>query len=99
LYTAGPIPAELGQLANLWDLDLSDNNLTGTPSLSPLTCLQYEGIGLHSSVKSYQYDSVTWFLYVLYALGPIPAELGQLANLKELLLDSNELTGTPSLFP
>ncbi len=41
LYTPGPIPAELGQLANLIWLDLRDNQLTGTPSSSPLTCLQY----------------------------------------------------------
>ena len=65
LYTPGPIPAELGQLAKLERLIFSENLLTGTPSLFPLTCLQYEGIGLHSSVKSYQYDGVTWFLYVL----------------------------------
>ena len=65
LYTPGPIPAELGQLANLQHLRLSCNKLTGAPSLFHLTWLQYEGIGLRSSVKSYQYDSVTWFLYVL----------------------------------
>ncbi len=41
LYTPGPIPAELGQLANLQRLYLSDNKLTGSLSLSPLTCIQY----------------------------------------------------------
>ena len=41
LYTPGPIPAELGQLANLQILYLDDNELTGTTSLSLLTCLQY----------------------------------------------------------
>ena len=41
LYTQGPIPAELGQLANLEQLDLDNNKLTGTPSLFPLTCIRY----------------------------------------------------------
>jgi hypothetical protein len=103
LYTPGPIPAELGQLANLQQLFLASNKLTGTPSLFPLTCLQYYDIGLRSSVKSYQYDSVTCFLYVLTGFcippGPIPAELGQLANLAVLDLRYNKLTGTPSFFP
>ena len=170
LYTAGPIPAELGQLAKLERLELNFNQLTGTPSLYPLTCLQYEDIGLHFSVKSYQYDSLTWFLYVLtgfcipqvpsrlnwanwricryciwketnlpvlhpsphdlpsvlrhrlaflsqivpvrwcdlvyvcvnwvlYTPGTVPAELGQLANLQQLDLSINQLTGTPFLSP
>ncbi len=48
LYIPGPIPAELGQLANLQRMDLYENKLTGTPSLFPLTCIQYEAIGLLS---------------------------------------------------
>jgi hypothetical protein len=39
---------------------------------------------------------VTYFEWVLYPPGPIPAELGQLANLKEMMLHNNRLTGTLS---
>ncbi len=45
MYTPGPIPAEPGKLANLTDIYLCTNQLTGTPSLFPLTCIQYEEIG------------------------------------------------------
>jgi hypothetical protein len=85
LYNSGTIPAELGLLAKLERLYLYKNQLTGTPSLFPLTCLQYQGIGLRSSVKSYQYDSVTWFLYVLagFYIPQVPS-LPNLANWSNL---------------
>ena len=73
----GPIPAELGGLANLTELWLDTNQLTGPiPSelggLSNLTTLSLHTNGL---------------------TGPIPSELGGLANLTELSLYSNGLTG------
>ena len=39
------------------------------------------------------------FDWVLYAPGRIPAELGQLANLKELYLNDNQFTGNHPFFP
>ncbi len=48
LCTAGLIPAELDRLVNLQHLNLLDNKHPGTPSLSSLTCIQYEGKGLLS---------------------------------------------------
>jgi Leucine-rich repeat (LRR) protein len=103
LYTPGPIPAELGQLAKLEELDLSHNRLTGNHPFFLLTCIQYERNGLLSLCP---FIPVRWrdlvfvcFDWVLYAPGPIPAELGQLAELEELWLSQNQLTGTPSLFP
>ena len=69
-------------IRNVAQLDLSDCNLNGefrlcTPILFSLTCLQYEGIGSHSSVKSHQYDSVTCFLYVLtgFCIPQVPFRL------------------------
>ena len=43
----------------------------------PLTWLQYEGIGLRFSVKSYQSDRVTWFLYELteFCIPQVPFRL------------------------
>jgi hypothetical protein len=49
LHCPGPIPAELGQLANLEQLNLGYNMLTGTLlPLFPLTCVQFEGRDLLS---------------------------------------------------
>jgi hypothetical protein len=48
LYTPGPIPAELGQLANLQVLRLEINKLTGNHPFLPLACIQYVGKGLLS---------------------------------------------------
>ena len=61
-YAKGNVPPEIGTFGDFFGvqtLNLSHNELTGSPSLFPLTCIQYEGIGLRSSVKSYQYDGVT----------------------------------------
>jgi Leucine-rich repeat (LRR) protein len=103
LYTPGPIPAELGQLANLQQLDLSSNQLTGNHHFFPLTCIQYERKGLLSLclIAPVRWRDLVFvcFDWVLYALGPIPAELGRLVNLQNLNLSWNKLTGIPSLSP
>ena len=74
---AGPIPPELGNLANLTSLRLADNKLTGSipPELGNLANLTV----LH--------------LYRNNLTGPIPPELGKLANLMMLELRANSLTG------
>ncbi len=74
---SGPIPPELGSLANLQDLYLNANELTGTipaelGSLANLTRLD---------------------LFENQLSGPLPPELGDLANLRFLLLWSNDLSG------
>ncbi len=93
----------LGQLANLEKLNLQYNQLTGNQPFISLTCIQYEWKGLLSLCP---FIPVRWrglfsvcFDWVLYTPGPIPAELGQLANLLVLYLEDNQLTGTLSLFP
>ena len=74
---AGPIPAEVGNLANLSRLNLGDNALTGPipPELGNLANLSHLSLGSNELT------------------GPIPPELGNLANLSHLSLGSNELTG------
>ena len=73
----GPIPPELGNLANLTSLTFDSNNFTGPipPELGNLANLRRLS------------------LYATGVSGPIPPELGNLANLMSLTLDSNNLTG------
>ena len=73
----GPIPPELGDLANLTRLSLASNSLTGPipPELGNLANLM--DLNLDSNDLT----------------GPIPAELGDLANLTRLSLASNSLMG------
>ena len=74
---SGEIPAELGNLANLETLGLSENQLSGEipPELGNLANLKI--LYLHDNQLS----------------GEIPADLGSLANLEWLWLDGNQLSG------
>ena len=73
----GEIPPELGELSNLWDLDLSANRLSGPipAELGSLSKLKW--LGLRGNQLT----------------GPIPAELGKLSRLRSLVLDGNQLSG------
>ena len=74
----GPIPPELGNLANLRNLALGENALTGSipPELGQLSQLE------------------TLYLTRNAMTGSVPPELGNLANLELLSLDQNDLTGS-----
>ena len=74
---SGPIPPELGNLANLQSLDLVYNRLSGPipPELGRLGNLQH------------------LYLYNNELSGPIPPELGNLADLENLSLADNQLSG------
>ena len=74
---SGPIPPELGNLANLGRLYLLDNQLSGPipPELANLANLG----------RLYLLDN--------QLSGPIPPELANLANLSLLLLANNQLSG------
>ena len=97
----GPIPSELGNLANLTRLYLDDNDLTGPiPSelgnLANLTRLYLDDNDLTGPIPSELGNLAN--LTRLYLdendlTGPIPSELGNLANLTRLYLDDNDLTG------
>lgn len=73
----GPIPAELGRLANLEVLELSWNQLTGPIPAELADLPQLQRLSLTDNSLS----------------GLIPAELGQLANLRYLELSGNQLGG------
>ena len=74
---SGPIPSELGLLANLHVLRLHNNQLSGPvpAELGRLTNL--ERLVLEENQLS----------------GPVPAELGRLTNLERLELTGNQLSG------
>ena len=74
----GSLPAELGSLTALTDLNLSSNDLTGTipTQLGSLTAL---------TDLNLLYNRLT---------GTIPTQLGSLTNLTDLNLSYNHLTGT-----
>ena len=74
---SGPIPSELGSLANLEILDLHANELTGPIPAELGTLADLEYLSLRSNALS----------------GPIPPELGNLSKLGWLWLSSNDLSG------
>ena len=101
----GSIPPQLGNLTNLTDLHLYGNKLTGTipPKLGNLTKLEH----LNLDSNSYSWRTFYPELERDYQqtgprtdrgrgnrlTGSIPAELGNLTNLKTLHLHGNDLTG------
>ena len=74
----GEIPSEIGNLTNLTELNLFNNNLTGEilSEIGNLTNL--------SAPLRLDYNQLT---------GEIPPEIGNLINLDQLLLHNNWLSG------
>ena len=98
---SGPIPPELGNLANLTGLYLGGNALSGPippelGSLANLTGLYLGGNQLSGPIPPElgNLANLTWLNLEFNALsGPIPPELGSLANLTGLSLGGNQLSG------
>ena len=104
---SGPLPAELGNLAELERLYLQSNRLTGPiPSelgkLAKLERLYLDNNGLAGPIPS-ELGNLSnlerLYLYSNNLTGPIPTELAALAKLQRLYLDNNGFTGAiPSEF-
>ena len=97
----GPIPPELGTLANLESLQLSDNQLTGSIPSELGALADLASLGLSDNQLTGPIPPELTTLANLESLdlrfneltGPIPPELGALANLESLDLALNQLTG------
>ena len=98
---SGPVPSELGNLANLTWLDLAHNFLSGPipTELGSLTNLELLNLGDNDltgpiPTELGELASLTrLYLYSNSLTGPIPTELGSLTNLELLNLGDNDLTG------
>ena len=99
---SGPIPPELGNLANLTWLDLRTNRLSGPippelGTLSGLNALRLAGNNLSGPIPPElgNLANLTWLdLGTNRLSSPIPPELGGLTSLSDLRLDNNDLTGS-----
>ncbi len=97
----GTLPAQLGDLAHLEELDLAYNNLTGVipPELGQLSNLRHLRLFYNSftgpipSELGALINLRSLDLYLNNLTGPIPPEMAGLVNLEELSLGSNNLTG------
>jgi leucine-rich repeat protein SHOC2 len=97
----GAVPAEIGRLSALWQLNLSRNQLTSLPAeigqLAALDQLYLRGNQLTSvPAEVWQLTSLTWLDLSENQLTSLPAEIGQLTSLDQLYLRGNQLTSLPA---
>ncbi|MYB06842.1 MAG: hypothetical protein F4Y24_10855 [Gemmatimonadetes bacterium] len=98
---SGPIPPELGNLANLERMQFYANSLTGSippelGNLANLTLLDFNANDVSGPIPAELGELANLTTLTLYGnnlSGPIPPELGNLGNLTELWLGDNRLTG------
>jgi leucine-rich repeat protein SHOC2 len=97
----GAVPAEIGRLSALWQLNLSCNQLTSLPAeigqLAALDQLYLRGNQLTNlPVEIGQLASLTWLDFDGNQLTSLPTEIGQLTSLTRLDLYGNQLTSVPA---
>ncbi len=97
----GTLPAELGNLSKLYDLDLRGNDISGTipaelGNLSSLVFLDLQGNKFSGSIPA-ELGNLSKLKTLILPLnnlsGSIPSELGNLSQLSSLDLRSNKLSG------
>ena len=95
------VPAEIGQLTSLVELNLYGNKLTSVPAgIGQLTSLKELRLGGNKLTSVPAEIGQLMSLKVLYLncnkLTSLPAEIGQLTSLVRLDLEHNELTRVPA---
>ena len=101
LGLTGAVPAEVGRLSALKQLNLSDNQLTSVPAeigqLTSLVNLDLSGNQLTSvPAEIGQLTSLVELDLGNNQLTSVPAEIGQLTSLQKLWLSGNTLTSAPA---
>jgi hypothetical protein len=101
LGLTGAVPAEIGQLTSLTELDLPGNQLTSLPAeigqLTSLTYLNLDANQLTSlPAEIGQLTSLTELGLSGNQLTSLPAEIWQLTSLEKLGLRANQLTSLPA---
>ena len=97
----GAVPAEVGRLSALEELDLNDNQLTSLPAeigqLTLLETLNLRGNQLTSlPAEIGQLTALLLLDLEENQLTSLPAEIGQLGSLLSLTLEGNQLTSLPA---
>ena len=97
----GAVPAEIGRLSALRQLNLGLNQLTSVPAeIGQLAALEqlYLSENQFTSLPAEigQLTSLEWLSLSENQLTSLPAEIGQLTSLRELYLIGNRLTSLPA---
>ena len=98
----GALPAEIGRLSALTELNLGDNHLTSLSAeigqLNSLEVLDLVGNQLTSvPAEIGQLTSLERLYLDGNQLTSVPAEIGQLTSMRELFLGGNQLTSLPAV--
>jgi small GTP-binding protein len=95
------LPAKIGELSNLRELELSHNQLTSLPAeigqltnLTKLILTQNQLSSLPAEIE--KLANLTNLLLDGNHLSSLPAEIGKLSNLEILYLDGNHLSSLPA---
>ncbi|KAG7037687.1 LRR receptor-like serine/threonine-protein kinase ERECTA [Cucurbita argyrosperma subsp. argyrosperma] len=103
-HLTGSIPAELGKLTDLFDLNVANNNLGGPIPDNLSSCTNLNSLNVHGNklngtipLSFQRLESMTYLNLSSNDLqGPIPVELSRIGNLDTLDISNNKVNGTIS---